>query len=82
MLSALRSERFDRRRQIALLDEVGLDVASKASGVLHAAFGERLAPVPALDLKQQAFPDILGAYSGRIERLNYAQTLLNLFWRR
>src|SRR5205807_10089185 len=37
--------------------------------------------VPALDLKQQAFPDILGAYSGRIERLNYAQTLLNLFWR-
>ncbi|MGH7645164.1 MAG: 3-hydroxyacyl-CoA dehydrogenase family protein, partial [Gemmatimonadales bacterium] len=33
---------------ITLLDEVGLDVAEKAAGVLHAAFGERLAPVPAL----------------------------------
>jgi len=30
-----------------LLDEVGLDVAEKASGVLHAAFGERLAAAPA-----------------------------------
>jgi 3-hydroxyacyl-CoA dehydrogenase/enoyl-CoA hydratase/3-hydroxybutyryl-CoA epimerase len=27
-----------------LLDEVGLDVALKAAGVMHAAFGERLAP--------------------------------------
>lgn len=33
---------------ITLLDEVGLDVAEKAAGVLHQAFGERLAPVPAL----------------------------------
>jgi 3-hydroxyacyl-CoA dehydrogenase / enoyl-CoA hydratase / 3-hydroxybutyryl-CoA epimerase len=32
---------------ITLLDEVGLDVAQKASGVLHAAFGERLAAAPA-----------------------------------
>jgi 3-hydroxyacyl-CoA dehydrogenase / enoyl-CoA hydratase / 3-hydroxybutyryl-CoA epimerase len=30
-----------------LLDEVGLDVAEKASGVLHAAFGERMAAAPA-----------------------------------
>jgi 3-hydroxyacyl-CoA dehydrogenase/enoyl-CoA hydratase/3-hydroxybutyryl-CoA epimerase len=29
---------------IALLDEVGLDVAHKAAKVMHAAFGERLAP--------------------------------------
>jgi 3-hydroxyacyl-CoA dehydrogenase / enoyl-CoA hydratase / 3-hydroxybutyryl-CoA epimerase len=34
---------------ITLLDEVGLDIAAKASDVLHAAFGERLAPAPALD---------------------------------
>ena len=27
---------------VALLDEVGLDVAQKAGGVMHAAFGERL----------------------------------------
>ncbi len=33
---------------ITLLDEVGLDVAEKASGVLQAALGERLAPPPAL----------------------------------
>lgn len=33
---------------ITLLDEVGLDVAQHASGVLQAAFGERLAPPPAL----------------------------------
>ena len=33
---------------VTLLDEVGLDVAAKAAGVLSAAFGERLAPVPAL----------------------------------
>jgi 3-hydroxyacyl-CoA dehydrogenase/enoyl-CoA hydratase/3-hydroxybutyryl-CoA epimerase len=32
---------------ITLLDEVGLDVADKASAVLHAAFGERFAPAPA-----------------------------------
>jgi 3-hydroxyacyl-CoA dehydrogenase/enoyl-CoA hydratase/3-hydroxybutyryl-CoA epimerase len=34
---------------ITLLDEVGLDVAQHASGVLRAAFGDRLAPPPALD---------------------------------
>jgi 3-hydroxyacyl-CoA dehydrogenase/enoyl-CoA hydratase/3-hydroxybutyryl-CoA epimerase len=32
---------------ITLLDEVGLDVAEKASGVLHAAFGDRFAPAAA-----------------------------------
>jgi 3-hydroxyacyl-CoA dehydrogenase / enoyl-CoA hydratase / 3-hydroxybutyryl-CoA epimerase len=32
---------------ITLLDEVGLDVAEKASGVLHAAFGDRLSAAPA-----------------------------------
>src|SRR5260370_23003134 len=32
---------------ITLLDEVGLDVAEKVSGVMHAAFGERLAAAPA-----------------------------------
>jgi 3-hydroxyacyl-CoA dehydrogenase/enoyl-CoA hydratase/3-hydroxybutyryl-CoA epimerase len=31
---------------IALLDEVGIDVAVKASGVMHAAFGERMQPSP------------------------------------
>ncbi len=29
---------------VTLLDEVGLDVAGKAAGVMHAAFGARLAP--------------------------------------
>lgn len=33
---------------IALLDEVGLDVAQKAAMVMHAAFGDRLAPPPAV----------------------------------
>jgi 3-hydroxyacyl-CoA dehydrogenase/enoyl-CoA hydratase/3-hydroxybutyryl-CoA epimerase len=33
---------------IALLDEVGLDVAAKAAGVLHEAFGERMEPAPVL----------------------------------
>lgn len=31
-----------------LLDEVGFDVATKAGGVMHAAFGDRLAPAHAL----------------------------------
>jgi 3-hydroxyacyl-CoA dehydrogenase/enoyl-CoA hydratase/3-hydroxybutyryl-CoA epimerase len=35
---------------ITLLDEVGLDVAQKASGVLHDAFGDRLVPAPAFAL--------------------------------
>ncbi|TDJ53017.1 MAG: fatty acid oxidation complex subunit alpha FadJ [Gemmatimonadetes bacterium] len=34
---------------IALLDEVGIDVAQKASGVMHEAFGERLRPAPVID---------------------------------
>ena len=33
---------------LTLLDEVGLDVAGKAAGVLHAAFGDRMAPAPGL----------------------------------
>jgi 3-hydroxyacyl-CoA dehydrogenase/enoyl-CoA hydratase/3-hydroxybutyryl-CoA epimerase len=33
---------------IALLDEVGLDVADRAATVLHDAFGDRLAPAPAV----------------------------------
>jgi len=39
---------------VALLDEVGLDVALKACEVLHEAFGERLRPVSALSLMTQA----------------------------
>jgi 3-hydroxyacyl-CoA dehydrogenase/enoyl-CoA hydratase/3-hydroxybutyryl-CoA epimerase len=34
---------------IALLDEVGIDVAHKASGVMHAAFGERMQPGPGVE---------------------------------
>jgi 3-hydroxyacyl-CoA dehydrogenase/enoyl-CoA hydratase/3-hydroxybutyryl-CoA epimerase len=33
---------------VTLLDEVGVDVAEKAAGVLHAAFGDRMAPAPGL----------------------------------
>ncbi|HSE51253.1 MAG TPA: fatty acid oxidation complex subunit alpha FadJ [Gemmatimonadales bacterium] len=33
---------------IALLDEVGIDVAVKASGVMHAAFGDRMMPGPGI----------------------------------
>ncbi len=33
---------------VALLDEVGLDVAEKAANVMHEAFGERLAPSAAI----------------------------------
>ncbi|MGH7675034.1 MAG: fatty acid oxidation complex subunit alpha FadJ [Gemmatimonadales bacterium] len=33
---------------LTVLDEVGLDVAEKAAGVLHAAFGERFVPPPAV----------------------------------
>lgn len=33
---------------IALLDEVGIDVAAKASGVMHAAFGARMLPAPGI----------------------------------
>ncbi len=34
---------------ITLLDEVGIDVGSKAAGVMHQAFGERFAPAGAVD---------------------------------
>jgi 3-hydroxyacyl-CoA dehydrogenase/enoyl-CoA hydratase/3-hydroxybutyryl-CoA epimerase len=34
---------------ITLLDEVGMDVGSKAAGVMHQAFGERFAPAAAID---------------------------------
>ncbi len=33
---------------VALLDEIGLDVAEKAGNVMHAAFGERMKPAGAL----------------------------------
>ena len=33
---------------IALLDEVGIDVAVKASGVMHTAFGDRMTPGPGI----------------------------------
>ena len=39
---------------VTLLDEVGLDVAVKAGGVMHAAFGDRLAPAIRIDALVQA----------------------------
>jgi 3-hydroxyacyl-CoA dehydrogenase/enoyl-CoA hydratase/3-hydroxybutyryl-CoA epimerase len=33
---------------LTLLDEVGLDIASKSGAILHQAFGERMAPSPAM----------------------------------
>ena len=48
---------------IALLDEVGLDVAQKAGGVMHAAFGERLRPTETL--ARLAGEGRLGRKSGR-----------------
>ena len=48
---------------MTLLDEVGLDVAKKASDVLHAAFGSRLAPAPVLD--RLVAEGRLGRKSGR-----------------
>ncbi|HEX6314977.1 MAG TPA: fatty acid oxidation complex subunit alpha FadJ [Gemmatimonadaceae bacterium] len=33
---------------LTLLDEVGLDIAAKSGGILYQAFGERLAPSPAM----------------------------------
>lgn len=56
LLAGARMEEIDRLMvqwgfpvgPITLLDEVGLDVATHASGVLHEAFGARLAPPPAL----------------------------------
>ncbi len=34
---------------VALLDEVGIDVAEKVGGIMHQAFGERMQPPPGLD---------------------------------
>ena len=48
---------------LALLDEVGLDVAGKAAGVLHDALGARLAPSPVVGGLIQA--GRLGRKSGR-----------------
>jgi 3-hydroxyacyl-CoA dehydrogenase/enoyl-CoA hydratase/3-hydroxybutyryl-CoA epimerase len=48
---------------VALLDEVGLDVAVKAGEVMREAFGERLAPAIALDRLVQA--GRLGRKNGR-----------------
>jgi 3-hydroxyacyl-CoA dehydrogenase/enoyl-CoA hydratase/3-hydroxybutyryl-CoA epimerase len=39
---------------VTLLDEVGLDVAVKAGGVMHAAFGDRLAPAIRMDALVEA----------------------------
>jgi len=39
---------------IALLDEVGIDVAHKASGVMRAAFGERMQPGPGVEKMVEA----------------------------
>jgi len=48
---------------IALLDEVGLDVAAKVSHVLHQAFGERMKPPTAIDRVAQE--GRLGKKSGK-----------------
>ena len=48
---------------IALLDEVGIDVAVKASGVMHAAFGERMTPAPGVARMVEA--GRLGRKSGK-----------------
>ena len=48
---------------VALLDEVGLDVAQKASTVMHAAFGERFAPAGVVAVMVAA--DRLGRKNGR-----------------
>ncbi len=34
---------------VALLDEVGIDVADKVGGIMHKAFGERMRPPPGLE---------------------------------
>jgi 3-hydroxyacyl-CoA dehydrogenase / enoyl-CoA hydratase / 3-hydroxybutyryl-CoA epimerase len=48
---------------IALLDEVGLDVAQKAAGVMHQAFGDRMQPAGTLNRMLGA--SRLGRKSGR-----------------
>lgn len=48
---------------IALLDEVGIDVGQKASGVMFAAFGERMTPAPGVARMVEA--GRLGRKSGK-----------------
>jgi 3-hydroxyacyl-CoA dehydrogenase/enoyl-CoA hydratase/3-hydroxybutyryl-CoA epimerase len=48
---------------IALLDEVGIDVGQKAGAVMHAAFGDRMAPAPGVAKMVQA--GRLGRKSGK-----------------
>ncbi len=48
---------------IALLDEVGIDVGQKASGVMQAAFGERMTPAPGIARMVEA--GRLGRKSGK-----------------
>ena len=48
---------------LRLLDEIGLDVARHAAGVLHGALGERLKPAPALAALAGA--ELLGKKGGR-----------------
>jgi 3-hydroxyacyl-CoA dehydrogenase/enoyl-CoA hydratase/3-hydroxybutyryl-CoA epimerase len=48
---------------LRVLDEVGLDVAAKVSGVLEAAFGERARPAPVLGRLLEA--GALGSKAGR-----------------
>lgn len=46
-----------------LLDEVGLDIASHASKILHAAYGDRMSPATAISAMVD--PDRLGKKTGR-----------------
>lgn len=48
---------------LSLVDEVGLDVSAKAAAVLHAAFGDRLAPAPVI--RRLKDDGRLGRKSGR-----------------
>ena len=48
---------------IALLDEVGIDVGFKASGVMQAAFGDRMTPAPGIAMMVEA--GRLGRKSGK-----------------
>lgn len=48
---------------LTVLDEVGIDVASKVSGVMEAAFGERAKPAPVM--KRLLDAEALGAKAGR-----------------
>lgn len=48
---------------LTLLDEVGLDVGNKASGVLHQAFGDRMSPIGGMQRLLEA--GYLGRKNGR-----------------